>query len=522
MIARIRCGVQGNVRTCRSGGEVCRSSTVAVRRHGDSIRFRLSRYQGKLPCREVPGAVLRTDIQGIAVLPFFQSSLDSKAAVPCGINAFVIFPAKDFAAGIRRAGDLITTCRPVRVENRGGKGQHRGGGVPAYQQEHAGHILALHAVYAEHQSACKIGDGKGVRPVRCEGHIGIHACDRNAVGFRAGHGKGVAAAAHIGMVHAVFVRRTGCAVHRKGKVQRRIFRQENAGGFGFCAVILCAVLCLRVGAYTDLVGLVCRQVFGFLCFLAAHGQRHVDGSGFIVKVVTKAGIDPATVLLLINRHAVAVGVIHLLPSGAHDLVAGSLQMNGRRRFRLFGVRIRDFAVELVAVDSSKRFFHLAVTIKICLLFCHQEGGYIVFARRCQCAAFRNVDSNIFGIRHYLLLDQIVRAALGIGKIRAQHILCTRFGVFDFARQLIIIQIQDKTFERGDGNAAGFVRHKRKRVCVDLVGAALRQPQHRYTIFLFVILVLEDVGVGVDDRVWIPLAAIVHPVDCNILVILFNC
>ena len=103
MIARIRCGAQGNVRTCRSGGEVCRSSTVAVRRYGDSIRFRLSRYQGKLPCREVPGAVLRTDIQGIAVLPFFQSSLDCKAAVPCGINAFVIFPIKDFAAEIGRA-----------------------------------------------------------------------------------------------------------------------------------------------------------------------------------------------------------------------------------------------------------------------------------------------------------------------------------------------------------------------------------------------------------------------------------
>ena len=226
--------------------------------------------------------------------------------------------------------------------------------------------------------------------------------------------------------------------------------------------------------------------------------------------------------MLINRHAVTVSVIYLLPFGAHDLVAGSLQINVRRRFRLFGVRIRDFAVELVAVDGSKRFFHHSVTIEICLLFCHQEGGYIVFARRCQCAAFRNVDSNIFGIRHYLLLDQIVRAALGIGKIRAQHILCTRFGVFDFARQLIIIQIQDKTFERGDGNAAGFVRHKRKRVCVDLVGAALRQPQHRHTIFLFVILVLEDVGVGVDGRVWIPLAAIAHPVDCNILVILFNC
>ena len=324
------------------------------------------------------------------------------------------------------------------------------------------------------------------------------------------------------MVHAVFVRRAVLTVHGKGKVQRRVFRQENAGGFGFCAVILCAVLCLRVGAYTDLVGFVRRQIFGFRRFLAAHGQSHVDGGSFLAKFVTKAGIDPATVLLLINRHAVTVSVIYLLPFGAHDLVAGSLQINVRRRFRLFGVRIRDFAVELVAVDGSKRFFHHAVTIKICLLFCHQEGGYIVFARRCQCAAFRNVDSNIFGIRHYLLLDQIVRAALGIGKIRAQHILCTRFGVFDFARQLIIIQIQDKTFERGDGNAAGFVRHKRKRVCVDLVGAALRQPQHRHTIFLFVILVLEDVGVGVDGRVWIPLAAIVHPVDCNILVILFNC
>ena len=256
--------------------------------------------------------------------------------------------------------------------------------------------------------------------------------------------------------------------------------------------------------------------------IPAHGQRHVDGSGFIVQVIAKAGIDPVTPFLLIDRHAVAVGVYHLLPVGAHDLVAGGLQMNGRRRFRLFGVRIRNFAVELVAVDGSKRFFHHAVTIEICLLFRHQEGGHIIFARRRQCTAFRNVDSNTFGIFHHLLIDQIVRAALGIGKISAQYILCACLGVFDFARQLIIGQIQDKAFERGNGNTAGFFRHKRKRVCVDLVGAALRQPQHRHTVFLFVIIILEDVGVGVDGIAWVPLAAIAQPVDCNILVIFFNC
>ena len=177
---------------------------------------------------------------------------------------------------------------------------------------------------------------------------------------------------------------------------------------------------------------------------------------------------------------------------------------------------------MVAVDGSKRFFLLAVTIEICLLFRHQEGGHIIFARRRQCTAFRNVDSNISGIFHHLLIDQIVRAALGIGKISAQYIFCIRLGVFDFTRQLIITQIQVKAFKRGNGNTAGFVRHKRKRVCVDLVGAALRQPQHRHTVFLFVFVVLEDVGVGVDGTGWIPLAAIVHPVDCNILVILFNC
>ena len=256
--------------------------------------------------------------------------------------------------------------------------------------------------------------------------------------------------------------------------------------------------------------------------IPTHGQCHVDGSGFLVQVIAKAGIDPVTPFLLIDRHAVAVGVCHRLPCGAHDLVAGECQRHVRGGVRLVGVRISDFVVELVAVDGSKRFFHHAVTIKICLLFRHQEGGHIIFARRRQCTAFRNVDSNISGIFHHLFIDQIVRAALGIGKIRAQHILCACLGVFDFARQLIFVQIQDKAFERGDSNAAGFVRHKRKRFCVDLVGAALRQPQHRHTVFLFVSLILEDVGVGVDGIGWIPLAVIAHPVDLHFLVILFNC
>ena len=295
MVARIRCGAQIDSRTCHRCGGVCRGGAVAVRCYGDSIHLRLPRHQGKLPCREVSGAVLRADIQGIAVLPFFQSSLNCKAAVPCGINAFVVFPIKDFTSGIRRSGDLIGTRSPVRIEDWCGQDQHRGGGVPAYQQEHAGNILALHTVYAEHQRAGKSGDGKGVRPVRCEVRFGIHACHRDAVGTLAGHSKGIAAAAHIGMVHAVFVRRTSCAVHRKGKVQRRVFRQENVGGFGFCAVILCAVLRLRVGAYADFVGCVCRQIFGFCRFFAAHGQCHINGGGALVKVIAKAGIDPIAV-----------------------------------------------------------------------------------------------------------------------------------------------------------------------------------------------------------------------------------
>ena len=477
MVARIRCGAQVDSRTCHRGGGVCRGGAVAVRCYGDSIRLRLPRYHGKLPCREVSCAVLCADIHGIAGFPFIQSFLDYKAAVPCGINAFVVFPIKDFAAGIRCAGDLIGTRSPVRVEDRCRKGQNRGGGIPAYQQEHAGHVLVLHTVYAEHQRAGKSGDVKGVRPVRCEVRFGIHACHRDAVGTLAGHSKGIAAAAHIGMVHAVFVRRAVLTVHGKGKVQRRVLRQIFLGRCGFCAVILCAVLWLRVGAYADLVGLVCRQIFGFLCFLAAHGQCHINGGGVLVQVIAKAGIDPATVLFLINLHAVAVDIFHRLPCGAHDLVAGECQRGISGGLRLVGVvvGVANLIGKLLAVDGGQdsHVFGASVFLAdLSGLFRHQEGGYIVFARRHQRTFCGNVDRIDLGGIHDLFVHKVgclAGFAAQIGTQGVGRVLC---GVLHPAGERIAVLRQIQLFKRC--NCKALFIGKAQRTRTDGIVAALFQ------------------------------------------------
>ena len=49
---------------------------------------------------------------------------------------------------------------------------------------------------------------------------------------------------------------------------------------------------LSIGAHANFVGLVGGQIFRIFRFLTAHGQRHVDGGGVLVKIVAKAGVLP--------------------------------------------------------------------------------------------------------------------------------------------------------------------------------------------------------------------------------------
>ena len=115
---------------------------------------------------------------------------------------------------------------------------------------------------------------------------------------------------------------------------------------------------LFVGAHADHVGLVGGQVFGILRFFAAHGQRHVDGViqlpifGFF-EVIAKAGVLPLVAVFLIDRHAVAVGVVHLIPCSLHHLVADKGQRNVCRSSRLIAVRVVHRGVRLPAVDGGK-------------------------------------------------------------------------------------------------------------------------------------------------------------------------
>ena len=179
-------------------------------------------------------------------------------------------------------------------------------------------------------------------------------------------------------------------------MQRLIFRQMYTGGCSLRAVILrgkrlfgvrspalrgTALRALRgacllafrracrralrevrfflVGTYANLVGLVGGQIFGVFRFLTAHGQRHVDGDGWLsifvgfFKIVAKAGVLPLVAVFLIDRHAVAVGVVHLIPCSLHHLVADKGQRNVCRSSRLIAVRVVHRGVRLPAVDGGK-------------------------------------------------------------------------------------------------------------------------------------------------------------------------
>ena len=231
--------------------------------------------------------------------------------------------------------------------------------------------------------------------VRCDlaagGHV--HPRDGDAVGG-AIHGECAGIFAHIGVVHAVFICGDGGAVYGERHLQRRIFWQDFIIGLGLQTVILrgkrllsagssalCGTACLlafhgaglralrrtrpralrevrhlSIGTHADFVGLVGGQVFGIFRFLAAHGQRHVDGGCFSVQIVAEAGVLPLAVLFLIDRHAVAVDIRHLFPCSPHHLVADKFQLGPRGCGRLVGVRIVHLVLRLPAVNGHKGVF----------------------------------------------------------------------------------------------------------------------------------------------------------------------
>ena len=120
----------------------------------------------------------------------------------------------------------------------------------------------------------------------------------------------------------------------------------------------------------------------------------------------------------------------------------------------------------------------------------------------------------------MLVDQVVRAALFLGKIGAQGILCVHFGVFDLAGYLTAMQAQIQLFKRCNGNSLRFLPYKRKGVCIDLISPATLQPQECYAVFLPVLIVRDKVGACVDLCGGIDLTVLTHPVDVDAVGLIF--
>ena len=223
--------------------------------------------------------------------------------------------------------------------------------------------------------------------------------------------------------------------------------------------------------------MVCRQIFGFCRFRAAHGQCHIDGGGVLVQVIAKAGIDPAAVLFLINRHAVAVDIFHRLPFGAHDLVAGECQRGTSGGVRLVGVivGVANRGGKLLAVDGGQdgHIFGTSVFLAdLSGLFRHQEGGYIVFARRHQRTFCGDVDRIVLGGVHDLFVHQVGCLAGFAAQIGAQGVGRVLCGVLHPADERSAVLRQIQLFKRCDCKAL-FVG-KAQRVRIDGIVAALFQ------------------------------------------------
>ena len=130
----------------------------------------------------------------------------------------------------------------------------------------------------------------------------------------------------------------------------------------------------------------------------------------------------------------------------------------------------------------------------------------------------NIDGNFVGVHIDLLIDQVVRTAFFLGKIGAQHILCTLFGVFDLAGHLIAAQTQLQLFKRCNGGFLGFLNIKCARI--DHISPAILQPQECYAVFLPVLIVRDKVGACVDLRGGIDLTVLAYPVDVDAVGLIF--
>ena len=122
----------------------------------------------------------------------------------------------------------------------------------------------------------------------------------------------------------------------------------------------------------------------------------------------------------------------------HHLVADKGQRNVCRSGRLVAIDVRNGS-ERLAVDGHKSGHIFALSVLIGDrggLFRHQERSDVVLAAGRVRTTVGNIDGNAVGVHIDLLIDQVVRTALFLGKIGAQHILCILFGVFDLAGHLI--------------------------------------------------------------------------------------
>ena len=134
----------------------------------------------------------------------------------------------------------------------------------------------------------------------------------------------------------------------------------------------------------------------------------------------------------------------------------------------------------------------------------------------------NIDGNAVGVHIDLLIDQVVRTALFLGKIGAQHILCILFGVLDLAGHPIatVIQCQSQLLKGRNGNTLRFVRYKRKAARIDLISPGFLQPQECYAVFLPILIILDKVDACIDLRGGIDLTVLTHPVDVDVVGLIF--
>ena len=233
-------------------------------------------------------------------------------------------------------------------------------------------------------------------------------------------------------------------------------------------------------------------------------------------------------MFLINRHAVAVGIFHRLPCGAHDLVAGECQRGIIGGVRPVGVivGVGNLVGKLLAVDGGQdgHVFGASVFRVDCGGFLrHQEGGYIVVARRHQRTFCGDADRIAFGSVYGSFVHKVGCLSGLAAQVGAQGVGRIRCGVLHPAGEHCAALRQIKLFKRG--NRKAFFIGKVQRVRTDGIVAALFQAQNRHTVLLAVILRLFHICQNgrIDVRIGVNIAVVGDPVDWDgRAVILGNC